>query len=102
MAGPGRGLKSRLREKGIEMRKETYNCDICGVERREANHWFFARSPGPGTLTVLTWEAAWALGTSAMGAEGMLHLCGTECLQRYLGRWIDSIPSTTLKLVTNK
>jgi hypothetical protein len=39
------------------MRQILYTCDVCGAEKKEANHWFIIFSHYPGTR-LYKWSAA--------------------------------------------
>lgn len=63
----------------------TYKCDVCGVERGEANHWILARVAG-GCISFTRWAQLAA-------PEAEKHLCGHACAQALLGRHLEETDS---------
>lgn len=55
-------------------------CDECGVERGTENHWFSAWSSQPGVRFE----------PYRSGAVKDIDLCGRECAQKVLERWLDT------------
>ena len=68
-----------------------YNCDICGAQRKEANHWFAAVISTVG-VSIITWASA--------DQEGKLnynyarYLCGQECTHKLLDQFLQSVSET--------
>jgi hypothetical protein len=59
----------------------TAKCDLCGAERKAANHWFLGRVAGDAlTVTRYSDEGArdWTAGVSV--------LCGEACLHKWVGQ----------------
>ncbi len=59
----------------------SWTCDVCGVEKKEANHWFLCTpAPYPSMAaddqTYLFGLYSW----DEEQAEGMGHLCGEQCV----------------------
>ena len=50
----------------------TYKCK-CGVEKKDANHWY-ATVKGNGSIQFLTWEAA--KGAGVLELPETVHVCG--------------------------
>ena len=67
-----------------------YNCDICGTERKEANHWFVASS-GEDSLHFVTWAKAES--DNVLNAESAVHLCGQVCAHKLLDRFLTETSS---------
>ena len=64
------------------MKATVYKCDVCGVERKEANHWFlFGYKHGDLTIGDWDFEEAEHL--------GIKHVCGQEHLNVLISRWIE-------------
>lgn len=95
-AGIGSGTHSTM------AKVETFVCDMCGVEKKQANHWFRAWfytatvDHGQG-FAVTAWGGpfipmfqypsnAFGVNSSAMGTEK--HICGEKCLHTILSAWI--------------
>lgn len=65
---------------------EPYTCDVCGVQKKESNHWFLARIDYSGRCArVIPWSAVGA------AAAEVVHLCGSGCAQRWLGFALEKI-----------
>ena len=58
---------------------ESINCDVCGAERQESNHWILAFRDGWRTVEFHPWSDK-----DAREQIGVKHLCGRECAQKYL------------------
>lgn len=73
-------------------------CDVCGVEKGNANGWFLVE-PAPWDFTVVPWEFRSPLleleesGDSI--ASGVDHICGYECLHKRLSEWLENISRPT-------
>jgi hypothetical protein len=60
-----------------------FKCDVCGVERKEANHWFvFWFDKIKNTVEIAAW------GENA-NYQGFQHVCGQEHLNVLVSRWIE-------------
>jgi hypothetical protein len=62
-----------------------YQCDGCGREKREANHWFALRVSA-GVLELTRFERMRDLGP---GAEFEI-LCGQECVAKKISAWMGT------------
>jgi hypothetical protein len=56
--------------------QQSFTCDICGVSKKEANHWFLAFED-KGTLKLSAW-------TMLSRKRRMKHLCGQGCVHRFI------------------
>lgn len=64
--------------------KKSYVCDVCGVERKEVNHWFVLldlRSAVSGGIAI----RSFANGKDLPEAE---HLCGQSCVQKRVDAYL--------------
>lgn len=59
----------------------TYICDECQCIKKDANGWWLI-SPGTDGVTVWPWLQI------QNAVDGWRHVCGIECAQKYLGRWM--------------
>lgn len=66
------------------MKSEVYKCDLCKATKGEVNHWFVATSFGSKAelVQVETWSE------TAADARGTSHLCGRECVQKFMDAWM--------------
>lgn len=84
------------------MKKETYYCDECGAERKQANHWFLFIPHTEATkqvrgnahidipsrgVDVIPWCEQMAATTFA---EGIFHVCGQTCGHSALDRFMST------------
>ena len=68
------------------MIKQSISCDMCGVQKREANHWFLANQES-GELHVSQWTS------KNLFSPGTKHLCGENCLHKFLSEFLaHSLP----------
>ena len=60
---------------GSPMMAENATCDVCGIDKKKASHWFMAIEE-KGTLRLSAW--------SVLNAKrlAMKHLCGQACVHR--------------------
>lgn len=83
-------------------KKEAYTCDVCGVERMEANHWFKMRRAssnnrfdGNDLLVIGRWE--WKAVNYAIDSQqeysDMIHLCGQTCAHKLLDQFMSEVSS---------
>ncbi len=71
-----------------------YNCGVCGVERKESNHWTLARVAGTvhlavkpnGMLTGVATVMLFTWSDAVAEADGTEHLCGTECTSKFVAK----------------
>jgi len=69
--------------------KHTYECDVCGKVRKEANHWWIAL-PNPALGFYLqSWVGAEK--QKMLDKDGILHLCGQECVHKCLDRFMTGM-----------
>jgi hypothetical protein len=64
-----------------KMIRQTITCDVCGVHKIEANHWFMAFEH-KGTLKLSAWGALNRV------RPDMKHLCGEKCVHRLLDEFL--------------
>lgn len=81
-------------------------CDVCGVEKGDANGWFLVE-PAPWDFTITPWEYGSALlerdeRRDCVGSE-LTHICGQECLHKRLSQWLEinsrTIPANSQEAV---
>jgi hypothetical protein len=65
--------------------RQAISCDICGMEKKQTNHWFVAYDQG-GELRVSGWSSRNRL------RPGAKHLCGQTCLHKL----VDDFMAKTL------
>jgi hypothetical protein len=63
------------------MIRHTISCDLCGAQKREANHWFIAYQES-GELHVSNWASP------HLFRPGTKHLCGENCLHKLLSTFL--------------
>jgi hypothetical protein len=66
--------------------RQAISCDICGMEKKQTNHWFVAYEQG-GELRVSGWNSRNRL------RPGSKHLCGQTCLHKL----VDDFMARALK-----
>ena len=69
-------------------------CSECGVERREANHWFLYTRTDEG-LEFHKWEWAGRDERENLLDETQFgHLCGQQCAHKLLDQFLNERPTT--------
>ena len=63
------------------MIRQSISCDVCGMEKKQTNHWFVAREHG-GELHLGAW------GARSRARAGVKHLCGQTCLHKLVDEFI--------------
>lgn len=51
---------------------KTWRCDVCGAEKRSANHWYMVDTTTK-TMVIAKWD-------SETAPDMEFHLCGEGCL----------------------
>jgi hypothetical protein len=64
----------------------TQSCDVCGVMRKETNHWFrivvWVAFESPGRISVYPW-------TFNLYDTIHQHACSDKCVGILVQRWLD-------------
>jgi hypothetical protein len=78
------------------MRLDTIQCDVCGIERKEANHWFVAIVPR-GEDSGVPGIAFGPLGVDVSDNPnlGIEHICSQACAHKRLSQWFTALTPTT-------
>lgn len=71
---------------------QSISCDMCGVQKREANHWFIAYEEAQ-ELRITGWASPRRL------SAGTVHLCGERCVHRFLSGFIAQAPKVQTQQV---
>jgi len=61
--------------------QQVITCDICGSQKRQANHWFIAREES-GELRISGWISPQVLSPEAK------HLCGETCAHKLISQFL--------------
>jgi hypothetical protein len=64
------------------MKIQAYQCDECGVQKKESNHWVLAFVSTVGGLNFWPW--------SDISDSRAIHLCGEGCAAKVLSKQIAS------------
>lgn len=76
----GRLTGCALRERAT-MIQQVINCDICGSQKRQSNHWFVA-SEESGELRISGWKSLHLVSSEAK------HLCGEACAHKLISQFL--------------
>lgn len=63
---------------------DTFQCDVCQVQKQKSNHWFrgYKLTEARGVV-IITWDAV----PTADDVEDLeVHLCGAECVNQWLSK----------------
>ena len=80
MHGNGERIRfccSRCTTEEATVIQQVIRCDMCGRQKRQANHWFVAREE-PGELRITGWNSHQLLSPQTK------HLCGETCAHKLL------------------
>ena len=66
------------------MIRQAISCDICGTEKRQANHWFVAYEQS-GELRISGWNSPY------LSCAGTKHLCGETCLHKLISKFLAKL-----------
>lgn len=72
------------------MIQQAITCDICGIEKRQTNHWFLVREES-GELRISGWKPLQIL------FPGTLHLCGETCVHKLISQDLMRLGSAGLE-----
>jgi hypothetical protein len=72
---------SASRWKGATVIQQVITCDICGSQKRQANHWFVAREES-GELRINGWNSPHLLSPETK------HLCGETCAHKLISQFL--------------
>ena len=67
--------------KGNAVIRQSIFCDVCGAQRREANHWFVAYEEA-GELRISSWASRRLL------SAGTKHVCGERCTHKLMSEFL--------------
>lgn len=59
-------------------------CDVCGIVKGQANHWFYADA-SKGEWIVWTWASE-----AEDRGKNYTHLCGHVCAVKKLSEWMSA------------
>lgn len=68
------------------MKKEIYECDACGTQKKETNNWWVALTGE--TFDVVPFNRPFVV-PSDVTIANVLHICGQDCLIKVLSRWLS-------------
>lgn len=57
-----------------------FDCEICGVEKRDVNHWYEVYNNGEGAIGIRHFQ----------GNEFLKQVCGAACAHKLLDRWLST------------
>lgn len=64
------------------MKIDSYACDVCGVQKKEANHWWLVNIDEANTLLIMPWKADRV-------DDCQLHLCGEACVAKKVAEFLS-------------
>ncbi len=58
---------------------EAYQCDVCGISKKEANHWWRGYSLGGGGVLIVPWDRLpFERLAPDQPVAPQVHLCGEQ------------------------
>ena len=67
----------------------SWTCDVCGVQKQEANHWWTYHSRGSGDHSSVPIIRIWNWGDCNIPEIG--HLCGEQCVLKKVAEIMGSL-----------
>ncbi len=67
-----------------------YTCDVCGAEKREANHWWLCVVNEDG-FQLAPWGSTW-YDSKQRPKVTPQHICGQDCATRKLSEFMSPPP----------
>lgn len=68
------------------MQRTQFTCDVCGVEKKESNHWWkmveYLTGHQAGHLALYRW------GNETITIDPVIHICGQDCATRKLSEFM--------------
>ncbi len=68
---------------GGNVEKTVYTCDVCGIDKKESNHWY--RAKVDESIAIFPWDY---FGGKSTFPPGMAHLCGHACVLKTVDRFL--------------
>jgi hypothetical protein len=69
------------------VKSEIYTCDVCGVQKKESNHWFRLSSPQKLDYYLIVGFHLFPWSSKEMELE--LHICSSECAHKKLEEFLS-------------
>jgi hypothetical protein len=69
-----------------KMNKQVYVCDVCGAERKEANHWFVLGPPADCNPDAIFIISKWPHNVDMGWAK---HVCGQVCAHKMIDEFLS-------------
>ena len=63
------------------MRQTTIKCDVCGIEKKESNHWWTVERISVETLCIRRFDIK-------IAASGTKDICGDTCVMKITQRFL--------------
>lgn len=65
-------------------------CDVCGVEKRETNHWYTLHLQRYETVYYFTRLVITSFNPVEQTTGTQKHACGNSCTQKLVERWLQA------------
>ena len=72
-------------------------CDVCGTQKKETNHWFFAVSSAKA-FQVRTADSAFSIRKPAVKR----NICGEACSHKALSQWLQGLQDAKTANLANE
>jgi hypothetical protein len=77
------------------MIQQVITCDICGSQKRQANHWFIACAES-GELRIRGWDSA------HLRPIGTKHVCGETCAHKLVSQFLMTLVNVETQRAADK
>lgn len=71
-------------------KKEVFTCDVCGEERKEANHWFVSLRVTACAASIVP-QITFYRWPNLADLSGTKHLCGQVCAHKLLDEFMGEV-----------
>jgi hypothetical protein len=68
-------------------RKISYECKVCGTEKKDSNNWFVF-TPSKIGFQLMTWHTA--IEHSLLNNEDVEYICGAGCSHKILDQYLTA------------
>lgn len=71
------------------MEVKTFACDICGIHKKDANHWWKivrVNSDGQPGMLIVEWSITTLEGIEDFEGNVVAHLCGSDHVTQWLSK----------------
>jgi len=65
-------------------------CNVCGIAKRQNNHWFVARVSAVGVCGIAFLPINDPIAHDPVPGVTVEHICGDTCMHKRLSQWLET------------